>query len=280
MTRNVLTLGGLGAAILMSGMLSGCGSDSNSSGGALTPGGNNTPPITTSPPAGSEGSWQGTINNTDGSTRAMEAVILGDGSFWMAYADGAGEILNAAGLMRGKGTTGEDGSFTFSNGTLISLEDANARSRITLDSDYVTGSKLDGTLTQALSSGPISLASPASFTSLYQLAYNNNLTLAHLAGSYDGSLTSNIGKQSTNLNIGNDGAITGSTSNGCTLTGTATQRERSNVFDLAMTFGGDAGCGANAGLSVSGVVSQENRRIAALAMNEASTHSFVFMGRK
>lgn len=279
MTRNVLTLSGLSAAILMSGVLSGCGSDSSDSGSPTAPGGS-VPPITTTPPSGSEGSWQGTINNTDGSTRATEAVLLDDGTFWMAYADGAGEILNAAGLIRAKGTTGDDGSFDFSNGTLISLENANARSRVALDGTYVTGSKLDGTLTQTLATGPINLPSPANFTTVYQLAYNNNLTLAHLAGSYDGSLTTNTGKQGANLKIGEDGAITGSTNSGCTMTGTATQRARSNVFDLSVTFGGDAACGTNANLDVDGVISQENRRVAGLAMDAAGTQSFVFIGRK
>lgn len=280
MTRNALTLGGLGAALLMSGLLSGCGSDSNDGGVGAGPGGANTPPITTTPPSGSEGSWQGTLNNTDGSTRATEAVILDDGTFWMAYADGAGEILNAAGLIQGKGTTGSDGSFDFSNGTLISIEDANARSRVTLDGTYTTGSKFDGSLTQAMSTGPISLQSPVNFTTLYQLAYNNNLTLAHLQGDYAGSLTTNIGKLGANMKIAESGDITGSTNSGCTMTGTATQRARSNVFTLAVTFGSEAACGTIAGISVAGVVSQENRRIAALAMDEGRTQSFVFIGRK
>lgn len=279
MTRNVLTLSGLGAAVLMSGMLAGCGNDSDSS-SSTSPGGANPPPITTSPPSGSEGSWQGTINTPVDNARAMEAVILNDGTFWMAYAADAGEILTAAGLIQGKGATGSDGTFRFNNGTLISLEDANARSRVAMDSTFVTGSRLDGSMTQAMATGPITLPATASFTTLYQLVYNNNLTLAHLQGDYQGSLTTNLGKQAANLKFAASGAITGGTNTGCTITGTATQRERSNVFDMSVTFGSEAPCGANAGISVSGVVSQENRRIAGLAMDAARTQSFVFIGRK
>lgn len=277
MTRNVLTYGGLGAALLLTGMLSGCGSDSSIDGSA--PGAVDKPPITTTPPSGSEGSWQGTINTPTANARAMEAVILEDGTFWMAYADNAGEILNAAGLLQAKGTTGTDGTFTFTNGTLISLENANARSRVALDSTYVTGSRLDGTMTQTLATGPIALPTPASFTTLYQLAYNNNLTLAHLAASYSGSLTTNAGKQGATIAIGSDGAVTGNTGGACPITGTATARSRSNVFNLSVTFGTDATCGSNANLSMDGVVSLENGRIAALAMNTDRTHSFVFIGR-
>lgn len=280
MTRNVLSHGGLGAALLLTGLLSGCGSDSSTSGGGDSNSPQSTtPPITTTPPSGSEGSWQGTINTPTANARAMEAVLLEDGTFWMAYASNAGEILNAAGLLQAKGSTGSDGTFKFTNGALISLENANARSRVALDATYVTGSRLDGTLTQTLATGPIALPSPASFTTLYQLAYNNNLTLAHLAGSYSGSLTTNAGKQGATLTIGKDGAITGNTNAGCPITGTAAARSRSNVFDLGVSFGADATCGTNANLSMAGVVSLETGRIAALAMDEGHTYSFVFIGR-
>jgi hypothetical protein len=279
MTRKVLTLGAFSVALL----LAGCGSDSDSIGGSLTPTpgqGQNLPPITTSPPSGFEGSWQGTINTPLASSRAMEAVILDDGTFWMAYAKDAGEILHAAGIIQGKGS-GNNGNFTLTGGTLISLEDNNSRAGIAVSADYVTGSSLNGTVTQIAPNGSISLPSPASFTTLYQLAYNNNLKLVHLAGNYPGQLTTNVGKRGGHLNIRESGEITGGTAGGdCTLTGTAAERTRSNVFNFSITFGSEAACGANAGLTMSGVLSQETNRIAALAMDSGKTHSFVFVGHK
>lgn len=273
MTRNVLMISGLGAALL----LAGCGSDSSSSGGADQ---QNVPPITTSPATGSEGSWQGTINSPMPNSRAMEAVVLGDGTVWLAYADATGEILNAAGLLTGKGETHADGTFTLRDATLLSLEDGNAKVKAGMSANYVTGSSFNGAISHS-SLTPISLPASADFSTLYQMAYNNNLTLAHLAGGYNGSLTSNFGKQGATLTVKQDGVITGKTTSGdCPISGQAQARERSNVFNVSVSFGEDATCGENAGRSMSGVASLENGRVAVLAMDAEKAHSFVFIGRR
>lgn len=271
MTRNVLMISGLSAALL----LAGCGSDSSSGGS-----GQNTPPITTTPAEGAQGSWQGTI--TDGSglnNRQTEITTLSDGSFWMVYAQPTDTtLLNAAGIVHGTATVSENGSLTVNNATQLSLDGTNTKSAVGISADYVTGSSLDGTIVGPAGSP---LAGVNTFSTLYQMAYNNNLTLAHLQGKYTGALSSNTGKQNISMTIAADGAITGTTNDGCSITGQATQRERSNVFNLTVTYGNESGCGTNLiGLTLNGIVSQELDRIAATAMDDAKANGFVFIGRK
>jgi hypothetical protein len=274
MTRNVLALSGLCAALL----LSGCGSDSTILGGATTP------PISTSPAEGAEGTWRGNINSPTPNARLMEAFVLGDGDFWMVYANAndpaqTDALLNAAGIVHGTAVPNDDGTLSISNARHISIEDGK-RNTVNITGSFVTGSTLGGTLTQTPALPTSKLPSPADFSSLYRTAYNNNLTLAHLAGSYTGSLTSNAGKNSATLTIGGDGAIAGSDNNGCTFTGTASVRDRGNVFDVDLTMGAEAGCAALTNLAMGGVVSLETNRIGLIALDADEKQSFILVGNK
>lgn len=276
MTRNALIIGGLGAAALL---LSGCGSDSSS-----TASGASTPPITTTPAEGAEGTWRGNINTPVANSRLMEAFILGDGEFWMAYSTAndptqTDALINAAGILHGTASPKADGSFSIGNARHISLEDGN-RNSVGIAGNYVTGSSLTGTLTQSPALPGSSLPATAEFASLYRTAYNNNLTLAHLAGPYTGSLTTNFGKNSSTITFDSVGVITGSDNSGCTFQGQAATRDRGNVFDIDITVGSEAGCGANAGKAMSGVLSLESSRAGMLALDTEQKLSFIFVGTR
>lgn len=276
MTRNVLTLGGLCAALL----LSGCGSDSGSGDGAP---GATVPPPTTTAPAGVQGSWRGNINSPTPSSRLLEAIVLDDGTLWMAYSTSADAsqtdaLINAAGIIKGQGTPDEAGGvFDVTNARQLSLED-NKRTGVDVTASFVTGSSFNGSITR--DEGPVTtlLPSPAEFTTLYRTAYNNNLTLAHLTGTYQGSVTTGTGKRSATLTVDAAGAITGNDNRGCSVTGTATPRSRGNVFDLALTWGTEGGCGTDAGGILAGVVSLEANRIGVMATDTEMKKAFILVG--
>lgn len=278
MTRNVLTIGGLSAVLL----LSGCGSDSNSAADAP---GATTPPPTTTPASGAQGSWRGTINSPTPSSRLLETIVLDDGTLWMAYSTAndpaqTDALINAAGIIKGSGTPDETtGTFNVTNARQLSLED-NVRTGVDVNASFVTGSSVSGSITRDPGPGTTALPSPADFSTLYRMAYNSNLTLQHLAGTYQGSLSTTLGKHSASLTIDDSGAITGSDNTGCTMSGTATPRARGNVFDLALTFGNEAGCGTNAATEMAGVVSLESSRIGALALDDDMRKAFIFAGNR
>lgn len=279
MTRNVLTLSGLCAALL----LSGCGSDSSSS-STGSPGAS-VPPPTTTAPTGAQGTWRGNINSPTPSSRLLETVVLDDGTMWMAYSTAndptqTDALINAAGLIKGQGTPDETtGAFNVTSARQLSLED-NKRSAVDITSTFVTGSTLSGSITRDPGALTTALPSPASFASLYRTAYNNNLTLAHLAGTFQGSLSTTLGKHSASLTFDQAGALTGSDNTGCSITGTATPRSRGNVFDLNLTFGTEAGCAANAGAELEGIISLEAGRAGAMAMDADMKKAFIFVGNR
>lgn len=285
MTRKILTLGGLCAALL----LTGCGSDSSSDGGGAggpgAPGnpGTSVPPPTTTAPAGVQGAWRGNINSPTPSSRLLEAIVLDDGTLWMAYSTTTDPtqtdaLINAAGIIKGQGTPDEAaGTLTITNARQLSMED-NKRTGVDIAASFVTGSTLNGTITRDI--GPVTtlLPSPADFTSLYRNSYNNNLTLTHLAGTYQGSVTTGTGKRSATLTLDDKGALTGIDNRSCTVTGTATPRSRGNVFDLALTWGTEGGCGLDAGGALAGVVSLDANRAGAMAADPDLKKAFVFVG--
>lgn len=277
MTRNVLTLGGLCAALL----LPGCGSDS-SSGGAAAPGAS-VPPPTTTAPTGAQGTWRGNINSPTPSSRLLESIVLDDGTLWMAYSTAndpaqTDALINAAGIIKGQGTPDEEtGVLAITNARQLSLED-NVRTGVDVTASFVTGSSFSGSITRDEGPGTTSLPSPADFSTLYRTAYNNNLTLAHLVGSYQGSLSTTLGKHSATFALDAEGALTGSDNTGCSITGTATPRSRGNVFDLALTFGTEAGCAANAGAAMTGVISLEANRTGMMALDADMKKAFIFVG--
>lgn len=280
MTRKVLTLGGLCASL----MLSACGSGSSSSSGTTSPGTVVTPPTTTAP-SGVQGSWRGVINSPTPSARVLETDVLDDGTVWMAYSTAndpaqTDALLNAAGVIKGSGTPDLDtGTFHVTSAREISLED-NTRTSINIDASFVTGSSLSGSITRDAGAPPTALVSPADFSTLYRTAYNNNLTLAHLAGTYQGSVTTNLGKHSAALTLDGAGALTGNDSTGCTITGTATPRSRGNIFDLALAFGTEGGCGGNAGTAFTGILSLEAGRAGVMAMDTDLKKAFLFVGNR
>lgn len=264
MTRTVFALGSLGAALL----LTACNGSSISGG--------DNPGTVTPPPAAfaAAGSWAGTIGTPEAGSRIMKAVVTDDGSFWMVY--NKADSGSVAGIVQGSGTI-TDGVYTVSGATLLSLED-NQQTTADLSADLVPQSSLIGTLTQAADGPAVALPTPAAFNALYQLASGQNLTLADLAGSYTGTITTKLGAESATVTIDDTGAITGSNDSGCTLTGQAEAQSQGNVFNVSVTFGSEDACALNKGVDVEGVVTLDVNKATAVAMDSAHTNSFIFTG--
>lgn len=267
-TRTVLATGGLAATLL----LGACHSDD-----PPAPATTGTPRTPATALTGAEGSWAGTIDTPAAGSRSLQAAVLADGSFWMVYSRaGSGGV---AGIVQGTGTT-TDGVFTADDATLLSLEDGGLAGTADLSATFTTGSRFGGTLTPAAGETPVSLPAPATFSSLYQLAYDTAATLRDLAGHYSGNITTRAGTESATVTIDEAGTIAGASSSGCSIAGHADGEARGNIFQLSAQFGSEPACGPNATTQVFGIVTLEVDKATALAMDIARNNSFIFTGTR
>jgi hypothetical protein len=230
-------------------------------------------PGAVAPPPGTAaaGSWQGSIDTPNPGSRSVKAVVLPDGSFWMVYSL-VGDA-STAGIIRGTGST--DGStFTVDDAALLSLEDGQ-QTTADVAATFTGQSAFNGSITQA---GSTALPSPATFSSLYRTAFNQTLTLADLAGTYEGTITTTLGEETATLAIDTSGAIAGGSASGCTVAGQATAQPAGNVFNINATFGSEDACGDNKAVNVVGILSLEVDTATALALNGDNSNSFIFTG--
>ncbi len=243
--RQLITL--LGIAIALS--ASGCGEQT---------------PVQTSANT-AEGLWFGTTNTN----QTLTAAVLDDGAYYF-FDSVAANPNQIAGVILGTGTS-NNGSFTSANtkdfGIAATVLDA------TISTNYAARQFLNGSITY-------SGASPVTFTSFYNTAYDTTPTVASLAGVYTGPAGSSGGVQTATVTVAADGTFTGAEQNGCTFTGKVTPRTRGNIFDQSMTFGG-APC-FFADNTFQGIVyfDSPTRRLYAAAPNSLRTDAAIFFGTK
>ena len=208
------------AAILLPGLIAGCGGGGGDDGGSSSP-----PPMPPAPEPTAEGVYQGTLTGSIASD--FQALILENGEFWALYGVDAGSVYQVYGFIQGKGTS-NNGSFTASDvrdfgfvppvsGTLTATYDSTAKT--------ISGSLSAQGATVQFSGGPIP-------NSLYD--YDTPALLSEITGNWQ--VVSTTGEL-ISVNVAVDGAVTTSGS-GCTSTGTVTPRPSGkNVFDISLTFG-------------------------------------------
>lgn len=223
---------------------------------------------------GAEGTWLGSLA-TPANDRLIQAAVLGDGTFWMVYSGAGGS--GVGGIVQGSGSAAK-GVFTVTDATLLSVED-NLKTTASIAANYVARSSLGGSLSQGVPVTP-SLPATVGFASLYQLSYDQNLTLDDLIGSYSGTITTKLGSETATVDIDNDGVIAGSNESGCSLNGQALAQPRGNVFTLDLRFGSEDACSANKDVEVIGIVSLEVDKVTALAMDADKNNSFIFTGTR
>lgn len=215
----------LGAALLAAAALTGCGG-----GGSQGASG--------SPTATAEGVYQGTTSTG----LSFDALILGDGSVWSIYGNQFNGGLQVTGLFTGSGSST---STTY----LATTEDypAPGSSAIagTLDATYVAGSTLSGTITESGQTTSISGAVPVAST----YDYLTPATSTAVSGTWSGNL---LDGETATISVSSSGSLSGTSSRGCTFTGSITPRPGGkNVYNVTLSFGGSP-CFA-AGTSANGI---------------------------
>ncbi len=263
------SLRGLLAICLMSGLL-GCGSLANcwNSGFASVAcgGGYGERDVASLPQptaTSAEGRWTGTTLTG----RAVAGLVLDDGSYWLFYsARDNPNIL--AGLVQGIGTS-HSGSFGSSNTRDFNLEDAGIRAA-TMHGSYVPNKSFQGTI--AYFNGDTE-----SFTSTSDADAESAPNLTQVAGTYSGLRTD---KNTVTVTVDAAGAISGHSTDGCTVAGTLSPRAKGNVFHTLVTFGGGACRQGTETITGVAFYDTATNRLYSAGLNNARTTSFLFLGTK
>ena len=170
---------------------------------------------------------QGVYQGTSSNGKTLNALVLEDGSFWNIYGIPSGSAISVQGVATGS-SSASNGAFT------IAFKDFYAPGISPVSgtgSGAYSGSNLLGTLTEDGVTGSFSLTAP--LTTNYN--YNTPASISSITGSWSGGL---LDGASASVNILATGTVTGTSSLGCSFTGTISSRPSGkNVFNISLTFG-------------------------------------------
>ena len=239
------------ASILLFG-LSGCGGGGGDScGGAAAlvglagcaGGGGSSSSSSSSAPAVVESVVQGVYQGTTSNGKTEDAIVLEDGTFWDIWGVPSGTALAVQGVATGS-STASNGAFT------LSFNDFPAPGNSPISgqgSGTYSGSNLIGTFTENGATATFNFIAPVQVTYDYNAAAN----ISSILGSWSGGLLTG---ETATISILAGGTISGTSSLGCSFTGTAAPRPSGkNVFNVSLTFGGSPCVAANQVVSGIGV---------------------------
>lgn len=245
------------AASVAAAFLTACG------GGGSGGGDEDSGPDTTAQAAGL---YQG---QSAGQTVAI--LVVDTGRFYSLYGEQVGDTFYISGLLVGRGS-GEGDEFRSSRVRDFSFEFGEVTSP-SITATIANKQSFNGTISEGNQS--------LEFTTSYLAEYETTPTLAAIEGTYVGFAADGRSAQSDNasLSVAN-GAITGSTAQGCNFTGTVAPRAAGNVYNLTIRFG--SGCAEN-GATWSGhayLSGGEITELYAMATTDSLGDAALFIGTK
>ncbi|MDK2743514.1 MAG: hypothetical protein H8K03_01325 [Nitrospira sp.] len=216
------------------------------------------------PAASAEGFWTGTTDTN----RTIAGLVLDDGVYWVLYS-AVGDPSVVAGLIQGDSSS-QNGVFTSSNARDFNLEGQPIRNA-TINGNYAIKQNLNGTLVYQT-------GGQSTFTTTYNSAYELTPDMNAVAGTYTGEVAAN---ETATVVLTSNGGISGSSSTGCTFTGSFSPRTHGNVFNITVTFGGQAACSNGADtLTGIGTYDAGTKTLTSAALNSTRTNGFIFIGTK
>ncbi|MHB8771735.1 MAG: hypothetical protein ACYC7J_12095 [Syntrophales bacterium] len=244
--------GAMAAVMVVLAILAGCGG-----GGGDTP----APPATSA-----EGLWSGST----GADQTITGFVLDDGTYYILYSP-QGNATLIAGYIQGNGVSG-DGSFTSGNGQDFNFQGTGVLP-VTLSGSYTEKQTFSGSVSYGG-------ASVVTFSSSYNVNYEALPSLPTLSGTFSGQSATAAGLENATFALSATGGVTGTSTAGCTVTGTAAPRSHGNIFALSLTFGPPP-CGMpNQTLTGMAYYSVSTRRLLAATQNSGRTQGFLFTGSK
>ncbi len=175
-----------------------------------------------------EGAYAGTLRGTGGSPSAFQLLVLPEGDFFAIYGDNANGRFSARGYMQGQQHEASPGAWAGS-GREFGIE---SPSGVELQATLAADTAVAGTVI-----GADGLVSPFSGTAMPSSTfdYRQPAQLSSIVGTW--KMNTPYDQRAT-LAISQDAVLTGSV-DGCSFSGKATPLAERNVFNVAMTFGGE-----------------------------------------
>lgn len=265
-------------AVGLSAALVGCGG--GGSGGGGSPAG--------SSPGDAQGYYAGNFSTAAFPAGRFATLVLDDDEIWTLYGtSGADGQLLVYGLIQGQGASysGSTGG-TLTGGTFAAPSIKNyyytgTTGTGSLSATYQRGSSFNGTVSD--NTGSVSFAGVVPSESTTNFKYGLAAQLTDITGAWAGTEMSG---STFNITIGVNGALAGSTTQGCTLSGQIQPRPGGKgVFNMRFTLASVAGCGTGAGISASGIAvtsllsSNERQLIMAVVTNDRQYGTVLFAKR-
>jgi hypothetical protein len=254
-----------GLALLATLALAGCGgcggNPGTCNGGALVCGGVDPTP---SPDPGS-GRAVGLFKGSTDTGRTAYTLVLASGKIWVLYgASGDASLLGGA----------ENGNYTAADGEITSVD--------LVDFSAASGAVVRGSL-QGIYAGEESIAATvtaggplASLAGTWDPNSADAAELADAVGTYDGTLSVTDGSDGASVAVSASGAITGTSTGGCTITGSLLPNSSAHSYSLNVNLAGGI-CG-NEGITMAGVAIVEGTRIFGAGFNGIRSEGFTFAG--
>jgi len=265
------------SAFILTATLYGCGGGSSCGASALLAGistcaGNNNN-SSSSPQTVVQSAVEGLYQGTTSAGKTEYALVLEDGSFWGIYGTSVGSALAVEGVATGSASA-NNGTFTLTFTDFYAPGNAPVTGQ---GSGAYTASSLVGTITENGGTTTFNFIAPVQTT----YDYNSAATLSSIAGSWTGDLLT--GETST-ITISATGGITGTSSLGCAITGTAVPRASGkNVFDVTLTFGAAPCVAANqtvSGIGLTYPLGNGKTQLVAGVVNPSKTLATAFFAQR
>lgn len=227
-------------------------------------------PTPVSDPTKSAGLYSGTT----ATGQYTLSALLDDGSYWILYTDAA-QPQYLAGFISGKATS-TDGTLRSNDMLDVDISGPTLRTG-SLSGTYTTRSRMGATL--QYNGGAVK-----TLTSTYEIASTYPASLTALAGTFTVSMafasSSYVGYDSMTLAVPASGVFSGTTTEGCHISGKAVPRTGLNVFDLTITAGASPCVLPNATATGIGFYDTSTGKLLAAATTATRTNGLMIVGFK
>jgi hypothetical protein len=212
---------------------------------------------------------EGIYSGTSVANESITGVVLDNGAYYVFFGPPNG-ASGVAGVVFGTGTS-SNGDFSSTDGRDLDILNHNV-TNASVAATYVAKQSLDGTIS-------VGGHSP-SFTSTYDSLYDQAASLSSVVGSYSGQAASSAAVESATFTVSASGTIGGTSSLGCSFTGTlAPHGNHGGVYDITLSFGMSPCAFANTSLTGVAVFNPNSMTIVSGLPNASRTDGVVFSGQ-
>jgi hypothetical protein len=263
----------IGVSLLGAMLVSACGGSSGtaapSTSGSTSS--SSAPPLQ-SPTEAVSGVYDGNISST---SQPITAILQNDGSYYLVYSDSTNKPL---GVVLGSGVS-SSGNFTSANATDLNLvfdDKIQLFGQGSLSASLRDKQSFSGTVTYNASAKP-----PFSFAANYNAASASVPSLASIAGTYNGSITTaGLTEDAILLTITADGKLSGQLSCGCTVLTTLTPRSDGTGYEAGLVFQGGTHPFSNQSMAGNVFVDTVKKRLYIFGKMSGSGALAIYVGTK